>query len=193
MKVMSALAAALTASYPLLVYFGLSRFEPRILALLLVFTAFVRWRGGKRVLSELGWEGYVAVAVPIDLATATGIGNKEITLKLYPVAVNATLLLAFGVTLFRKESMIERIARMRKKEIDAAEIRYTRRVTEVWCAFFAINGAISAWTAVKTSRETWALYNGFLVYIVIATIFSIEWLYRRRILSKKDHKGLESQ
>jgi uncharacterized membrane protein len=192
---MSLMAAALTAIYPALVYFGLSRFEPRVMALLLAFTAFLRWRGGQKALLGLGWEGYVALAVPMALAIATGIGNKEITLKLYPVAVNVTLLIAFGATLFSKESMVERIARMRSKDrcLHDEEVLYTRRVTEVWCAFFAVNGAISAWTSIRTSREVWAFYNGFLVYIVMATIFSVEWLCRRRLISKKDRKGLESK
>jgi uncharacterized membrane protein len=190
---MSLVAVALTAIYPVLVYFGLSRFEPRMMALLLAITAFLRWRRGQKALSGLGWEGSVALAVPLALAIATGIGNKEITLKLYPVAVNVTLLIAFGATLFSKESMIERIARTRSKDgfLNDAEVLYTRRVTEVWFVFFAVNGAVSTWTAIRTSREVWALYNGFLVYIFIATIFSVEWLCRRRLISKKDRKELE--
>ncbi|MEK6742327.1 MAG: hypothetical protein AABZ15_01885 [Nitrospirota bacterium] len=190
---MSIIATVLTAIYPLLVYFGLNRFEPQVMAVLLAFAALLRWRGGQKALSGLGWEGYAALAVPMSLAIATGIGNKEITLKLYPVAVNVTLLVTFGATLFSKESMVERIARMRSKDrhLNDEEVLYTRRVTEIWCAFFAVNGAISAWTAMRTSREIWAFYNGFLVYIVIATIFSVEWLCRRRLISKKDREKLE--
>lgn len=187
---MNLVAAVLTAIYPALVYFGLSRFEPRVMALLLAITVILRWRGGRKALSGLGWEGAVALALPLALAIATGIGNKEITLKLYPVAINATLLITFGATLYRGESMVERIARIRSKDgyLNDAVVLYTRRVTEVWCAFFAVNGVISAWTSIRSSREVWAFYNGFLVYIVIATIFSVEWLCRRRLISKKDRK-----
>ena len=191
---MSLVAAVLTAIYPALVYFGLSRFEPRVMAVLLAFAALLRWRGGQKALSGLGWEGYAALAVPMSLAIATGIGNKEITLKLYPVAVNVTLLCNLRRNLIQqRESMVGRIARLRSKDghLNEEEVLYTRRVTEVWCAFFAVNGAISAWTAIRTSREIWAFYNGFLVYIVIATIFSVEWLCRRRLISKKDRKELE--
>ncbi len=195
MNAMNLIAAALTAIYPALVYYGLGKFEPRVMALLLVVTVFLRWSGGQKALSGLGWEGYAALAVPVTLAVATGIGNKEITLKLYPVAVNLALLITFGATLFSKESMVERIARMRHTDghLNDEGVLYTRRVTELWCAFFAVNGAISTWTAIRTSRETWAFYNGFLVYIVIATIFSVEWLCRRRLILKKDDKNRESE
>jgi uncharacterized membrane protein len=190
---MTILAALLTAIYPVLIYYGLSKFEPRVLALLLVFTALLRWRGGRLALAGLGWEGRVALVAPVVLAVATGIGNKEITLKLYPVAVNIALLAAFCATLFSGESMVERIARIRHKDLDVSGIRYTRRVTQVWCAFFAVNGSVSAWTAIQASRETWALYNGFLAYLAMAAVFSIEWFCRKRMAPKKDRVDLEPQ
>jgi uncharacterized membrane protein len=182
---MQLFASVLTAIYPVLIYFGLSRFEPRILALLLVIVALLRWRKGRTMISGLGWEGSIALVAPIVLAIATGINNNEISLKLYPVTVNLALLLAFGVTLIKKPSMVERIARLRDSALSAEGVQYTRSVTKIWCAFFALNGIISAWTAFDTSRETWTLYNGFVVYIIIGTIFGVEWLYRRSHFQSK--------
>ena len=39
--------------------------------------------------------------------------------------------------------MIERLARLREPDLPPAAIAYTRRVTQVWCVFFAVNGAIA--------------------------------------------------
>ncbi len=60
-------------------------------------------------------------------------------------------------------------------------MRYTRQVTGVWCGFFVVNAAIAVWTAVSASREIWALYNGFIAYIAMGTLFAGEWLLRRRL------------
>jgi len=57
-------------------------------------------------------------------------------------------------------SMIERLARLREPRLPQAAIAYTRRVTQVWCVFFAINGAIALVTAIWASDQVWALYNG---------------------------------
>ena len=63
-----------------------------------------------------------------------------------------------------------------------AASRYTRRVTLAWCAFFVVNGAIAAWTAVYSSREAWVLYNGVIAYLAMGTLFAGERLLRRRLL-----------
>ena len=114
---MNVLLVVLTAIYPVLIYAGLSRFEPRVLALLLVVVALLRWRKGRDVITGLGWEGSMAIVLPLAIAVATGINNDEMNLKLYPVAVSLTLLIAFGLTLFKKQTRVERIARMRHPDL----------------------------------------------------------------------------
>ena len=77
--------------------------------------------------------------------------------------------------------MVERLARLRNPELPAAGVRYTRQVTQVWCAFFIVNGLIAVWTAVWSSREVWAVYNGFIAYLAMGALFAGEWLLRRRL------------
>ena len=57
---------------------------------------------------------------------------------------------------------------------------YSRKVTQLWCGFFIVNGAIAAYTAVLASRETWAWYNGGVAYALMGLLFVGEWLYRRQ-------------
>jgi uncharacterized membrane protein len=61
-------------------------------------------------------------------------------------------------------------------------VRYTRTITLVWCAFFALNGALAIYTALLTSREAWALYNGFIAYLLMGALIAGERLTRRRLL-----------
>jgi uncharacterized membrane protein len=97
---------------------------------------------------------------------------------LYPVAVNAGLLTSFGATLLNPPSMIERIARAMGDELDERGRRYVRRLTMVWCAFFLANGLIALGTALYGSPKAWALYTGFVSYLLAGALFFGERVVR---------------
>ena len=176
------LAAALLAiAYPALVYYGLTRFEPRVLGLLLLAILLLRqgahaaafWRsapGGERrlLLSMLG------------LSLAIVGANSEDLLRLYPAAMSGGMFILFARSLRHPPSVIERIARLHEPDLDAAGVRYTRTVTQVWSVFLAINTLLALLT-VFTSRELWALWNGLGAYLCMGLLFAGEWLWRRRI------------
>ena len=105
--------------------------------------------------------------------------------RFYPVAVNAALLFVFGASLYRGAPVIEQLARWREPAVfhgprAANAMRYTRRVTQVWCGFFLANGALALATALWASLEWWAFYNGFLAYVLMGILFAAEWMARRR-------------
>ena len=58
---------------------------------------------------------------------------------------------------------------------------YTRRVTQAWCLFFALNGVVALATALAASDEVWMLYNGLVAYGLIGAMFAGEWLIRRHV------------
>ncbi len=175
------LASLLMLAYPVLVYVGLARFEPRVLALLLALVAVVR----AAVTRERVW--FVAAIGGMALAGIAAVINDAIALKLYPALINGTLLLLFGRSLLKPPSMVERLARLREPDLPPAAIAYTRRVTQVWCGFFVVNGAIALYTALMASAATWALYNGLIAYLLMALLFAGEWLLRRRMRSAAAH------
>jgi uncharacterized membrane protein len=171
---------ALTAAYPLLVYLGIAHAEPRALALLLLGLALARLlAGGARSQQALA----IALA-GLVLAAATAWSNHSLPLKLYPVAVNAGLLLLFGLSLWKGPPVVERLARLHEGELPPHAIPYTRRVTEVWCAFFVLNGSLALATALWASEATWALYNGLIAYLLMGLLMGGEWLLRRRVKAR---------
>ena len=172
--------ALLTLAYPLVVYFGLAHFEPRLLAVVLFLIAVAR---------------AVATPQPMWLAAAAGIGllalaavfgNTLLPLKLYPVLVNAVLCIVFLASLWRPPTAIERLARLREPDLPPRAVRYTRNVTWVWVIFFAVNGSIALATALWASDAVWTLYNGLIAYVLIGLLFGIEWLVRRRVRAQAD-------
>ena len=54
----------------------------------------------------------------------------------YPVIVNALMLAVFGGSLFAKQTVIERLARLQHPDLPPEGVSHTRRVTQIWCGFF---------------------------------------------------------
>jgi uncharacterized membrane protein len=172
------LVLLLTLVYPFAVAFGLGRVEPRWFALALVALALLRAAVSRQA---MWWVGALGAGA---LATLSLAGQGWLPLKLYPVLVNALLLAVFGVSLWRGPPVIERLARLTEPGLPPEGVAYTRRVTEAWCVFFVFNGAAAAATAGWCSTETWALYNGFIAYLLIGAMFGGEWLLRRRLKAR---------
>lgn len=181
MRRLAIAGGVVAAAYPFAVYFGLDALEPRRLALIVAAVAAVRALQARQVLRapELATLGATAL-----LAGAIALWNSEAMLRFYPVVVSLGLLASFAVTLRRGPSMIERFARIVDPQLSAAGVAYTRRVTKVWCAFFAINAAIAAYTALGASREAWLLYNGFISYLIVGGLIAGEWLVRKRAIAR---------
>jgi uncharacterized membrane protein len=171
---------AVVGAYPLFVYFSLGHLSPLILAAVLLALAvlrllFLRQAGGDPVLL------LASVLVMALVAIHVLLSRDAEGLRYYPVAMNAAMLLLFAWSLGQPQSLIERFARLFEPDLPAEGVRYTRRVTAVWCLFFLINGSIALWTALAASWATWALYNGFIAYLLMATLFAGEYLVRRRV------------
>ena len=173
-RVATALAWLATLLYPLAIWLGLARFEPRWLALALLAVAALRAVGSR----EPAWR--LAALGALALVVATFVLNDGLPLKLYPVLVNMVLLAVFAFGLWQPPTVIERIARLRHPDLPPEGVRWVTNVTRAWCLFFVLNGGIALWTALRASDATWALYNGAIAYVLIGALLAGEWLLRPR-------------
>ncbi len=177
-SLLEGLLGLLTLLYPFAVYFGISRFGTRTLAWLLLGLLGMRLlvRLGPRQQAVAGlWPMMAAIAVLCLLVLLRGDGHFFLY---YPVAVNLTMLISFALTLSRPPSMIERFARLREPEMPDIAIAYCRRVTQVWCGFFVLNGLASLVTVLRGELKLWTLYNGLLSYIAMGLLFAVEMVVR---------------
>jgi uncharacterized membrane protein len=162
-----------TASYPFAIFFGIQYLEPRLIAIFLALLLTIRLsvvNHTERLLS-IGLLMYAGFAI---------WNNQVITLRFYPVVVNAFMLLTFGASLIYPPTVIERLARIQKPDLPLSGIIYTRRVTQIWCIFFLLNGSIALMTALWSSFETWTLYNGLIAYVLIGLLLGGEYWIRLR-------------
>ena len=123
--------------------------------------------------------GAVALAAFFLLAA---LRNASGSLTLYPLLVNGAMLAVFAASLIHPPSAIERIARLQHPELPPAGVRYTRRVTQIWCGFFVINGSIIAALALLHAHRAWTWYTGLISYLLMGALLAGEWLYRRLYL-----------
>lgn len=163
----------ITSLYPLAIWLGHGQVEPRLLAGILLLAALTRLPALKVSTTARWWLGGALL-----LAAFTVWSNAMLPLKLYPVLVSVVMLTVFAYTLLAPPSMVERIARMREPDLPPEAIGYTRKVTQVWCGFFAINGVIALSTALWASPAVWSLYNGVISYLLMGLLFGGELLIR---------------
>ena len=158
-----------------MIWLGHGQIEPRWLACLLLLAAATRLPTLK--LSKIArW----SVAGAIVLAAAAVWANMLLPLKLYPVLVSCVMLAVFAYSLRFPPTAIERLALLRQSNLHPLVVVYTRRVSQIWCVFFVMNGVIALVTALWASEAVWSLYTGIISYILMGVLFGGELLYRPR-------------
>lgn len=180
--------------YPFAIYFGLNYFSPSSIALFLFVILSLRLILLREKLTTMPWL-LPATLLGIVAILFSVFSDSTMGFKLYPVAVNLTMLLVFFYSYLKPPTVIESLARLTEKNFSEHAVVYTTKVTLAWCVFFLINGLISVYTATKTSLEIWMFYNGFLSYIFIGLFMAIEYLIRRQVkkTNLKSHQPLVTQ
>lgn len=186
--------AALSVLYPGLIFCGLyfGGLRPRALSIVLLAIAFVNLLTLIKTIGK-GWKQALKSGMLFLLALACGIiactTDSILSLKFYPVAVSAALLVLFGSTLLFGPSFVFKLACLGDKTLQKSALRqfvepYCFKVTIIWCAFFIFNGTVAAYTCFLGSDKLWALYNGLLSYVLMGLLFSGEFIFRKRMQKK---------
>lgn len=174
-RILTIFTVLITLSYPLAVWLAEGRVEPRLMAGLLMLAGFTRFPGLPFDHATRWWLSAISI-----LVIAAIWANGALPLKLYPVLMNGALLALFAYSLVAPPTIVERFARVQEPDLPLQAIAYARRVTQVWCVFFVINGCVALLTALYASSALWWLYNGFIAYVLIGLLFVGEYCMRRR-------------
>ena len=175
--------------YPFAVYIGLNNIKPGYLAIILIAFVVMRIFLVRKKLKNLPWLlpasmlGIVAITVSVFTDSTVGF-------KLYPLAINFAMLMVFSYSYFKPPTVIETFARLSEDELPPSAIKYTAKVTLVWCLFFIVNGLISLYTALFMSLDSWMIYNGFVSYVMMGLLMLVEYLVRLKV--KKQHRLLDT-
>lgn len=111
--------------------------------------------------------------------------TQWIVVKYYPVVVNFLIFIMFFSSIFQKETVIQKFARLMEPDIKPKALEYTRKLTYVWVCVTFINFFVSFLT-IYMSEKIWMWYNGCISYIFIGIVFAIEYIVRINFKRKHD-------
>ena len=204
-KFLKALFYIIAALYPVLVFSLLVIFkvDTKILSLCIVALAAAfflsatgkKKTGDKSEKGALDWKPLLSSVLFLAAGLFCFITGKEFFLKIYSVVINITLLFVFGSTLFMPPNIIFRFATLGDKTIKGSSFEnqvydYCKKVTVVWCCFFILNGTAAFCTTFadkifkvseEKARTVWAVYNGGISYVLMGTLFAVEFVVRKLV------------
>ena len=206
-KFLKALFYVIAAVYPILVFTMLVIFkvDTKILSLSIIALAaafFLSATGNKKTdgkeKTSLDWKPFLSSVLFLTAGLFCFITGKEFFLKIYSVVINVTMLFVFGSTLIMPPNIIFRFATLSDKSIKGSSFEqkvynYCQKVTVVWCCFFVLNGTAAAITTFadkifglspEAARTVWAVYNGGISYILMGTLFVVEFIIRKLVDKK---------
>ncbi len=175
-------------AYPLVAYITLLLKQPLfligylILILLLVSIEKCRsqrWYTGGALLA--------VIALILYLIQQTYI---QYLIFLPPILILFSLFILFSQSLTAgKIPLISLYAKLLGNKLDEAHLRYNRSLTIIWAGFFLLMATTSILLAVFSSTDTWSLFTHVISYVLIASFFIIEFMYRKRHFSGEIEGG----
>lgn len=184
LPVVPLLTGILLLAWPFIIWFGLAHNSLQGLLPLMALMLFLRFRQTRRRAGALSVVTQIVAVAGMTLCIASYLLKTHQLLLFYPVVVNSVMLAVFGGSLWSRMPIIERLARLREPDLPERAVRYTRRVTQIWCAFFIINGGIALFTALHGDLSLWTAWNGMISYLLMGTLMAGEWLVRQRVIKR---------
>ncbi|WP_276643338.1 hypothetical protein [Siccibacter turicensis] len=179
------ISTVLMLAWPFVIWFGLEVNGLRWLLPLMMVLLLTRIAMTPRHSGPMRSVMLVAALAGLTLCLLSYLFNRHEWLLFYPVAVNCVMLLVFGGSLWTTMPLVERLARLREPDLPPAAVCYTRRVTQVWCLFFIVNGSAALWTALHGDLRLWTLWNGALSYTLMGLLMTVEWVVRCQVRKRE--------
>jgi uncharacterized membrane protein len=135
-----AATGVLLLAWPFIIWFGLRYNSLQWLLPLMAVMLVLRLRQVRQKAGPMRFVMQSVALAGIVLCIASILLKTHQLLLFYPVVVNIVMLTVFGGSLWTAMPLVERLARLHDPHLPPEGIQYTRRVTQVWCLFFIING-----------------------------------------------------
>ncbi|EAA8668409.1 DNA gyrase subunit B [Salmonella enterica] len=184
LPVVQVATGALLLAWPFVIWFGLAHNSLHWLLPLMALLLVLRLRQARKNAGPMCFVMQSVALAGIALCVASVLLKTHQLLLFYPVVVNAVMLSVFGGSLWSAMPLVERLARLRTPDLPPQGVRYTRRVTQIWCLFFIFNGTIALFTALHGDMRMWTTWNGMLSYLLMGALMAGEWLIRRKVMKR---------
>lgn len=118
--------------------------------------------------------------------------NVALLYYLQHLAIHLVLALLFGRTLFRPgDSLVTQMARLAHEGfLSSVQLRYTRRVTIAWTAYFLLVAAVSSALFFFAPPVIWSFFANVLSVPLLFTMFAAEYIVRQFALPPAERAGI---
>jgi uncharacterized membrane protein len=171
--------AMLGIAYPFAVYYMRGSISARSFVLLALCLLALRVFTARSDMARL-WR--VPLFLMALVLVTTTLLDANLAEKAYPALMSLTGAVTFIWSLFQPPSLIERFARLRRRDLPLAAIAYCRIVTIIWALWFVINAATATGLALWGSLELWTLWTGLLSYLAMGLLIVGEFAVRQWML-----------
>ena len=175
------IVAICSVLYPFVVYFTISEYGIRPLAILLLVVLTLRVLLWQQFTSR---DKFLLTALITLLCGLAAWFESETILRYYPVLMNLSFASVFLMSLRSQIPLVERIASLVVEDFPEEAKRYLRGLTLAWGLLLTFNAIVSFYTACCLSLKYWTIYNGVVAYVIFA-VFSLAELGYRRFYKKK--------
>lgn len=182
-QIVNLLLSLVSIAYPLIWLFNstsensILKYLPLLMALLWLIKSYLQEGGLQRRF------GFLMTVILIFV----GLSRNLQIMYWYPVLMNVIMLILFGGSLYAEQSLVERLARLQTPNLSDRAVAYTKKVTYLWCIVFIINIIVSSGLVLSDNYYYWALYTGFISYILMAAVMGVEWCVRQFFMKKYQH------
>jgi uncharacterized membrane protein len=178
----------LVLAYPLLTHASVWLHEPLLQWLALTDLAAISLYDDLKRISIRTW--IVLIALSAGLFALVRFGGGIYALFIQPIALPAALLTLFARSLRSgSQPMVTRFAQAIRGELPEELARYTRSVTILWCAAFALLTTSAVCLALFASHELWSVMTNFVHYLFLGAVFLMEYMYRVIRFRHLEHPG----
>jgi uncharacterized membrane protein len=139
------------------------------------FAVALLWMNKKRL-----WAALLALPAILLFVYYDHLAKFEWLCVIPNLLVNGSLCYFFAQTLAPgKTALITNLAKRVHGSLPPPIERYTRHITIVWCAFFALTIVISLVLYFGVSFAAWSLFSNVYALPMLVAMFALEYLYRR--------------
>lgn len=176
------LSITLMVAYPLVAYMALWLKQPHFVIGYLLLILFLMTIEKCRMQS---W--YASSSLLIAIATIVYFvqqANIEYLIYFPPILILFSVFILFSQTLLAGQTpLITRYAQMLGDKLEDRHLRYNRSLTVAWSLFLLLMVLTSILLAFFSSKDNWSLFTHVISYLLIASFFIIEFIYRKRRFS----------
>jgi len=153
------------------------------LAPITLVAAILAWRTTPRAVAALLCAGLAGAIVGLWPVLRQ---NYPLVNLVQDSSVYCLLGITFGRSLLPgRVALCTQLANREHGPLSADEVRYTRRVTAAWSAFFFLITVVSILLYVWAPLRIWSVFINFCVLPLVGVMFIAEYQLRRRILPGK--------